>query len=419
MSESAATSQPDGLDVYIVTCDEEGNEERLLPSELTGDVVDRSRHLGINKGSWTINRLKHGPLIAAESQLRLVNVGSLGRALAEIGHGTQLIVDQSAPPIDEDVADVDDRYEIDVIGSSVVASITQRHPTQPSETEAEIASRLVHIAAAYDCRVVGVSFTLARGGTPAEMLSHWPEGEDWAERFRADTIESLASMAHDVTVAIATHDSKTVATLLDGATAMADYLSATKNGPLDASGVLNLLRGGHFSLLIGELESDYLEVKTQMHPISAPGETGKRAKVELAQDVARFANGEVDAVMVIGYREKSGGGNEIGSLTPVADSILNIPQLQYLLDERIMPPVDGLVIEKFPTSATDSVLAIYVPRQPSEMQPYLVHGAIVEGKVEGAFFSIVRRRGEGSITTSAQQIHAYIVAGKRFLRGDD
>lgn len=296
--------------MYIVTYDEEGNEERLLPSELTRDVVDRSRHLGINKGSWTINRLEHGPLIAAESQLRLVNVGSLRRALAEIGHGTQLIVDQSAPPIDEDVADVDDRYEIDVIGSSVVASITQRHPTQPSETEAEIASRLVRIAAAYDCRVIDVSFTLARGGTPAEMLSHWPEGEDWAERFRADTIESLATMAHDVTVAIATDDSRTMATLLDGAAAMADYLSATKNGPLDASGVLNLLRGGHFSLLIGELESDYLEVKTQMHPLSAPGETGKRAKVELAQDVARFANGEVDAVMVIGYREMSGGGNE-------------------------------------------------------------------------------------------------------------
>ncbi|WP_022883710.1 hypothetical protein [Glaciibacter superstes] len=53
------------------------------------------------------------------------------------------------------------------------------------------------------------------------------------------------------------------------------------------------------------------------------------------------------------------------------------------------------------------------------MQPYLMHGAIVEEKVEGAFLSIVRRRGEGSITASVQQIHAYIVAGKRYLRGRD
>lgn len=416
MTEHPATPQPNGLDVYIITYDEEGNEERLLPSELTGDVVDRSRHLGINKGAWTINRIKHGPFIAAESQLRLVNVGSLGRALADNGYGTALIVDRSAPPLEEDIADVDRRYEVDMMGGSVVASITQRHPTQPSETPTEIASRLARIAAAYDCRVVDVSFTLAGGGTPEEMLSHWPEGEEWSERFRADTIEALAAMTHDVTVSIATDDGKTMATLLDGAAAMADYLSSTQTGPLDASAVLNLLRGGHFNLLIGESESDYLEVKTQMHPISAPGDTGKRAKVELAQDVARFANGSVDAVLVIGYREQSGGGNQIGSLTPVADAILNIPQIQELLDARIVPPLDGLVIEKFPTSQVESVLAIYVPKQPGEMQPYLVHGSIVGGKVEGAFFSIVRRRGEGSITTSAQQIHAYVVAGRRYLR---
>lgn len=101
------------------------------------------------------------------------------------------------------------------------------------------------------------------------------------------------------------------------------------------------------------------------------------------------------------------------------DTVFNIPQTQDLLDARIVPPVDGLVIEKFPVTASDSLLAIFVPKQPSEMQPYLVHGAIAEGKIEGAFFSIVRRRGEGSITTSPQQIHAYIVAGKRYLRGGD
>ncbi|MGN7858945.1 hypothetical protein ACTJI8_00030 [Microbacterium sp. 22303] len=419
MTESAPTPQPDGLDVYVITYDEEGHEQRLLPSEVTDTVVERSRDFGINKGSWTIDRIKHGPLIAAESQLRLVNVGSLARAIAGNYYGTALIVDRTPPPIDEDVYDIDRRYDVDVVDDVVVAVVTQRHPAQPDETEAEIAARLARIAAAYGCRIVGVSFALPGGGTPEEMLSHWPEGEEWSERFRAETIETLAGMAHDVKVSIATDDNVTMATLMDGAAAMADYLGATQTGPLDAAGVLNLLRGGHFNLLIGEAESGYLEVKTQMYPISAPGDTGKKAKVELAQDVARFANGDVDAVLVIGYKEAPGGANTIGSLTPVADSILNTAQIHELLDARIVPPVDGLIIEKFVVTATDSVLAIYVPKQPSEMQPYLVHGAIAEGKVEGAFFSIVRRRGEGSITTSAQQIHAYIVAGKRYLRGND
>jgi hypothetical protein len=103
---------------------------------------------------------------------------------------------------------------------------------------------------------------------------------------------------------------------------------------------------------------------------------------------------------------------------PVANSYFNVAQINQILDDRIVSRVDGLVVETFPVSPIESVLAIYVPKQPSEMQPYLVHGVIAEGKVEGAFFSIVRRRGEGSITTSARQIHAYMVAGKRYLRGE-
>jgi len=40
------------------------------------------------------------------------------------------------------------------------------------------------------------------------------------------------------------------------------------------------------------------------------------------------------------------------------------------------------------------MLAIYISAQPEEMKPFLVHEAIVRGKVEGAFISIVQRRGE-------------------------
>jgi hypothetical protein len=411
--------QPEGLEVYVITYDEEGNEERLLPSEVTDAVVDRSRDLGINKGRWTIARIKHGPLIAAESQLRQVNVGSLGRAIAGNTHGTTLIVDRTPPPIDDDVYEIDRRYDVDVVDDVAVAVVTQRYPSQPTETEAEIAARLARIAAAYGCRIVDVSFLLPRGGTPEEMLADWPEGEEWAEDFRAQTIETLDGMAHDVKVSIATDDHVTMATLMDGAAAMSDYLSATQTGPLDAAGVLNLLRGGHFNVLLGEKESDYLEVKTAMHAIWVAGTPGEKAKIELAQDVARFANSDVDAVLVIGYRETSGGDNEIGTLTPVANQYLNPTQIREVLDARIIPPVDGLLVETFQVTPTQSVLAVFVPKQPGEMQPYLVHGAIAEGKVEGAFFSIVRRRGEASITTSAQQIHAYIVAGKRYLRGEE
>lgn len=416
MTEPVAASQPDGVDVYVITYDEEGNEVRLLPQDLHDDVLDRSQHLGIGKGHSEIHRVKHGPLIAAESELRTVNVGSLARALAGNAYGTTLIVDRAAPPIDEDVLDIDERYRLDLLGDVLVAVIAERYATQPQQTPEEFGATLAPVAAAYNCRIVDVYFALPDGGTPEEALAHWPANEEWAAPFRNQTIENLKESAHDVIVRVTTDNARTVATLSDGVAAIADFLKATRGGALNATGVLNLLRGGHFRALIGRTESEYLEVKTAMHPIWADGAAGLRAKIELAQDVARFTNGHVDAVLVIGFREADRSRGEIGSLTPVDDRYLDIAQISEVLDARIVPPVDGLIIEKFAASPTGSVLAVYVPKQPVEMQPYLVHGAIVGGTLEGTFFSIVRRRGEGSITTSAQQIHAYIVAGKRYLR---
>lgn len=417
MSDSNSEAESQATEVFVITYDEEGNERRLLPAEIGDDHSDRSRNLGIGRGRQEIVRIKHGPFIAAEEEVRPVNVGSLAAAVNGSYLGTALYIDRSAPPIDADVLEVDPRYNLDVRDGELVAVITQREAGQPSQTPAEIAATLARIAQAYGCRIEDVSFTLAGGGTPEEFLQPFADDDsEYGARFHAENLNTLRSMAHDVRIAIAVEDTKTVGDLIDGAGAIADYLKATKSGPLDAVGVLNLLRAGHFNLLIGETESEYLEVKTAMHPIWVAGTPGEKAKIELAQDVARFANGDLDALLVIGYREGSGTPDKIGSLTPVANSLLNPTQIAEVLDARIVPPIDGLLVETFSTSAAESVLAIYIPQQPAEMQPYLVHGAIAEGRVEGAFFSIVRRRGEGSITTSAQQIHAYIVAGKRFLR---
>ena len=147
------------------------------------------------------------------------------------------------------------------------------------------------------------------------------------------------------------------------------------------------------------------------------GPAGTRAKIELAQDVARFANGTCDAMLVIGFDEtRAAGSTQLGHVRPVPLSDLDIDRYRNAIDERVVPPVDGLTIERVDLGKGFGLLVIGVPRQPPELQPYLVHGAIVGDKTEGAFISIVRRRGEGSITISAKQIHAYLVAGRASLR---
>ncbi|WP_382306966.1 hypothetical protein [Herbiconiux sp. UC225_62] len=421
MTDPAAAAALDSSAVYVLTYDRLGNETRYLLTEVPDEAEDRSRSLGIG-ATGDMVRIDHGPFVATESELRPVGLSSLAAAVEGNYYGTAIYIDRSAPPVNENILDLDDRYHLDVQDGQVVARVTERYPQEPPGSAADIAAGLQRIVAAYDCTIASVDFTLAGGGTPEEFAHDFSNSgldPEHAAQLNAEQRAILAGLSHDANITLVADPNETASVLMDAASALADYLSATRSGPLDAAGVLNLLRGGHLNLLIGEKESDYLEVKTAMHPIWVSGTPGDKAKIELAQDVARFANSDVDAVLVIGYRETSGGNNEIGTLTPVADQYLNPTQIREVLDARIVPPLDGLLVETFQVNPTESVLAVYVPKQPSEMQPYLVHGAIAEGKVEGAFFSIVRRRGEASITTSAQQIHAYIVAGKRYLRGQE
>jgi hypothetical protein len=63
------------------------------------------------------------------------------------------------------------------------------------------------------------------------------------------------------------------------------------------------------------------------------------------------------------------------------------------------------------------IVLIDVPSQPEEHKPFLVQGAVTtDGKVEGGFISIVRRRGEDSIPITAVAIHATLSAGRALLR---
>jgi hypothetical protein len=137
MTELEAAALPEGADVYVITYDEEGNESRLLPAEVHAGIVDRSRHLGIGAGRHEIIRVKHGPLVAAESEFSAVIVGSLARAVTGNYYGTVLVVDRTAPPVNDDLLDIDNRYHFDVQDDQLVAVVSERYLEQPSLTPAD------------------------------------------------------------------------------------------------------------------------------------------------------------------------------------------------------------------------------------------------------------------------------------------
>ena len=195
-----------------------------------------------------------------------------------------------------------------------------------------------------------------------------------------------------------------------------EILRAATEGIIDRRSVADLIRGGHASLLLGQEENSWFDAKVDHYALSQLG-----GKISLAQSVARFANAEEGGLVVVGVKTKTapGGGEIVTAVNGVPwDRAVERRYLQAL-NQCLYPPPDMLSVQLVRLEDSERMLVLVeVPPQPEELKPFLVHGAIVDGKAEGAFISIVRRRGEGSIPTTAPMIHSTISAGRAFLRGN-
>lgn len=187
---------------------------------------------------------------------------------------------------------------------------------------------------------------------------------------------------------------------------------AAETGALSRETALDLLRAGHAPLLIGHPESDWLDVKSDHYDLSTD-----RGKISLASAVARFCNAEVGGIVLVGMDTKRiPGGELIKSVRPVPIDVRTIRRYRQAIENRLFPFPYAMQLETVETSAGEGLVIVSVPPQDEELKPFLVHGAIVDGRVEGAYISIVRRSGEDSIPISAQQIHSTLAAGRALLR---
>ncbi|WP_170322867.1 AlbA family DNA-binding domain-containing protein [Acrocarpospora macrocephala] len=193
---------------------------------------------------------------------------------------------------------------------------------------------------------------------------------------------------------------------------VAELLAAVGSKVPKLPQAMDILMAGRASILIGQSESEWLEVKSQPYNLDS-----EAARIELAQDAARFANSESGGILIIGIATKRTlGGEVLSRILPFQLDLKQLRRYRDILDRRIFPPIDNLRIERV-SSGSGHLLAVEVPSQREELKPFLVHGAIAGGRYEGAFISIVRRRGDGSIPVSAAAIHAWMTAGRALLRG--
>ncbi|MCR3752675.1 AlbA family DNA-binding domain-containing protein [Lentzea californiensis] len=366
---------------------------------------------------------KHQNFVVPESVIAPADVESLHvamlddrRCCSQLPDSTEYVhvALEDDPQFHAQSSPVDSVYlTVDVSGVAAVAATTTRR--LPPWSKDELSRILTPAATTHGCAIGGVTYTVD-GSDPEELLNEpllTPEQRhELRQQFQAEP--------HDIQISVVATGPSTVGQLIAAGRDVAALLHAHGGGSIDVVSARHLVRSGHPHLLEGLPESDWLEVKSRAYGLKLAGPAGTRQKIELAQDVARFANGAVDAVLVVGIKEiKVSDTATLGPVRPIDLAELNADQYRAVLDERIIPPIDGLVVERVDLGDNRGLMMISVPLQPAEMKPYLVHGAIIGDKVEGDFFSIVRRRGEGSITTTAKQIHAYIVAGRAFLRSGD
>lgn len=205
---------------------------------------------------------------------------------------------------------------------------------------------------------------------------------------------------------------RTVGALVDLGQGLEALLSRVHGRGLDQESVREILRAGMPGLLVGLPEGPWLDAKSQDYDLDSD-----RGKISIAQDVARFANAETGGIIAVGIRTtKRPSGETISAIAPLPANAHGVSRHLKAIDRRVFPPPDGLSVEQVTVSGGYIVL-IDVPSQPEEHKPFLVQGAIAsDGRTEGAFISIVRRRGEDSIPISAVAIHATLAAGRALLR---
>ncbi|SCD41138.1 Putative DNA-binding domain-containing protein [Streptomyces sp. Termitarium-T10T-6] len=179
------------------------------------------------------------------------------------------------------------------------------------------------------------------------------------------------------------------------------------------AGVYALVSAGFPTLVLGEGESEWLEVKRENYGIGVDSQ-----KYEFACDVASFANSDSGGLLIIGIAsEKDSSGNDVlARMVPCRRGSIHPQRYMQILRDRVVPPVEGLRIDVVPVDSGD-VMVVYIPPQPEEIKPFIVKGAMIGSKVSGSFFSIPHRRGSDKWAMSPEAVHSMLVAARTVLRG--
>jgi hypothetical protein len=138
-----------------------------------------------------------------------------------------------------------------------------------------------------------------------------------------------------------------------------------------------------------------------------------KQKLEFAKDVAAFANSPHGGLIVIGAAtDGTANGDVIRSVRDIDLTTVGVPQMRAIVRERVFPTIEGLDIRAIDHGNDRGVVMVHVPPQPESRTPFLVRGAVVDGKVKSTYMSLPVRDGEDTKWTDMSSIHALLQTGR-------
>ncbi|MEV2241268.1 RNA-binding domain-containing protein [Micromonospora sp. NPDC049891] len=196
-----------------------------------------------------------------------------------------------------------------------------------------------------------------------------------------------------------------------------DSLIANEEGaPTSPAGVLALMASKIPEALLGQPESQWLEVKQKGY-----GFENDRQKHEFALDLAAFANCDSGGIIVVGLSTSrdASGQDIITAANGCSPGSLNVDSYAEVAKHRVVPPIEGLDIRVISSNDRSFLMAL-VPPQPQQFRPFLVRGGVISGdRVSGAAFTIPQRVGSEKWNVSAEAVHSQLVAARIALSRAD
>ncbi|SNY88683.1 Putative DNA-binding domain-containing protein [Nocardia amikacinitolerans] len=165
----------------------------------------------------------------------------------------------------------------------------------------------------------------------------------------------------------------------------------------------DILRSG-IRAAIGAIESETFEVKRSHYP------KDERGRLEIAKDVAAFANSHRGGVIVIGASTSRDSVNR--DIVTQAHSLESDPGAtsRYMdsLNKLIYPEVRGVEMS-YVDSGHDLLFAILIPPQEKKDMPFIVRGGITSSdRISSGMFQVPIRKGDSNTSKRIEEVHSFL-----------